>query len=218
MKTEKMSCADCGAAKCHMGDTNFTEFCPTGKMDPDFLNEIKQEYLDDEENLKLMQVSSDVEYEGYGNWPRVVEIAQFALRMGYKKIGLAACVGLLKEARVAAKVLRSYGLEVYGIGCKVGMIPKQDMGIPEEHNATGMSICNPIMQATLLAEHGTEFNVVIGLCVGHDTLFIKHSDAPVTYLIVKDRVLAHNPAAALYQSSMYYRRIMEPGFPPERPR
>lgn len=204
MKTEKMSCADCGAAKCHMGDTNFTEFCPTGKMDPDFLNEIKQEYLDDEENLKLMQVSSDVEYEGYGNWPRVVEIAQFALRMGYKKIGLAACVGLLKEARVAAKVLRSYGLEVYGIGCKVGMIPKQDMGIPEEHNATGMSICNPIMQAALLAEHGTEFNVVIGLCVGHDTVFYKYSKAPVTTLVCKDRVLGHNPVACLYVADSFY--------------
>ena len=60
--------------------------------------------------------------------------------------------------------------------------------------------------------------MIVGLCVGHDTLFIKHSDAPVTYLIVKDRVLAHNPAGALYQSSMYYRRIMEPGFPSERPR
>lgn len=30
----------------------------------------------------------------------------------------------------------------------------------------------------------------------------KHSQAPVTTLVVKDRVLAHNPAGALY--SAYY--------------
>ena len=124
--------------------------------------------------------------------------------MGYKKIGVAFCVGLLKEARVAVKVLRSYGLEVYGAGCKVGKISKQTMGIPEEQNDTGCSICNPVMQADLLAKQGTEFNVVIGLCVGHDTLFYKYSKAPVTTLCCKDRVLAHNPVAALYVADSFY--------------
>ena len=36
-------------------------------------------------------------------------------------------------------------------------------------------------------------NFLVGLCVGHDSLFIKYSEAPRTTLVTKDRVLAHNP-------------------------
>jgi uncharacterized metal-binding protein len=100
-----------------------------------------------------------------------------------------------------------------------GEIDKTSVGIPEDvkvHPGCHESLCNPIVQAKILNAKQTDLNVIVGLCVGHDTLFIKHSEAPVTYLIVKDRVLAHNPAGALYQRGMYYRRIMEPGFPPHR--
>jgi uncharacterized metal-binding protein len=45
-------------------------------------------------------------------------------------------------------------------------------------------------------------NLVVGLCVGHDMLFTKRSEAPVTTFVVKDRVLAHNPVGAIY--SGYY--------------
>ena len=70
-------------------------------------------------------------------------------------------------------------------------------------------MCNPILQAKKLNEAKTDLNVVIGLCVGHDSLFYKYSDALCTALITKDRVLAHNPAAALYTSNTYYRRLMK---------
>ena len=60
-----------------------------------------------------------------------------------------------------------------------------------------------------LAEAGTELNVVIGLCVGHDSLFFQHSRVPTTVLVVKDRVTGHNPVAALYTSRSYYRRLRE---------
>jgi len=52
-----------------------------------------------------------------------------------------------------------------------------------------------------------ELNVLIGLCVGHDSPFFGYSEAPVTVLMVKDRVTGHNPAAALYSSESYYRRL-----------
>ena len=68
-------------------------------------------------------------------------------------------------------------------------------------------MCNPIAQAELLNHVGTEFNVVVGLCIGHDTLFMMHSKAPVTYLIVKDRVTGHNPAVAIYASSYFRTRL-----------
>jgi uncharacterized metal-binding protein len=64
--------------------------------------------------------------------------------------------------------------------------------------------CNPKMQALLLGKKKTDLNIIVGLCMGHDIVFTANSSAPVTTLIVKDRVLAHNPAGAIY--SGYYRR------------
>ena len=203
MDVKKMSCADCANPLCNSDRTDYTEFCLTGNMDPEFLEEVTKRY-EDPENLKFMQTAASVEFDGYCEWPRVREICEFAKRMGYKKIGIATCVGLLKEARTFAKILRSYGFEVFGVGCKVGKVSKQDLGIPEKCNAIGKSICNPIMQAAELEKEGTEFNVVIGLCVGHDSMFYKYSKAPVTTLVTKDRVLAHNPAAALYTCEGFY--------------
>jgi len=69
-------------------------------------------------------------------------------------------------------------------------------------------MCNPIAQAKILNNEGTEFNIMVGLCVGHDSLFFKYADAPTTVLIAKDRVFGHNPAAALYLSDSYYRKLM----------
>ena len=67
-------------------------------------------------------------------------------------------------------------------------------------------MCNPIAQAVLLNEQKTQLNIVVGLCVGHDSLFYKYSDAMVTTLITKDRVLAHNPAGAVYCAEGYYKK------------
>jgi uncharacterized metal-binding protein len=70
-------------------------------------------------------------------------------------------------------------------------------------------MCNPILQAFILNEEETNFNVLVGLCVGHDSLFFKYSEAFSTVLIAKDRVLAHNPAGALYTSGIYYSRLFK---------
>ena len=65
-------------------------------------------------------------------------------------------------------------------------------------------MCNPAGQAQLLNEAKTQLNALCGLCVGHDAIFAKISEAPVTTLIAKDRVLAHNPVGAIY--SAYIRK------------
>ena len=65
-------------------------------------------------------------------------------------------------------------------------------------------MCNPIAQALLLNEQHTQFNLALGLCVGHDALFCKYSDALVTTLAAKDRVLGHNPLAAVYCAEGYF--------------
>jgi uncharacterized metal-binding protein len=63
------------------------------------------------------------------------------------------------------------------------------------------------MQAEMLNRAGTELNLIVGLCIGHDILFTQHSDAPVSTLVVKDRMSGHNPIAPLY--SAYFLEILD---------
>ena len=141
----------------------------------------------------------------------------FAHKIGAKKLGIATCIGLIEESRTLAKILRINGFEVVGVACKVSTTKKVDIGIPEECNKTGPIMCNPILQAELLNDEETDLNLIMGLCVGHDSLFIKHSKALVNSVVTKDRVLGHNPAVCLYQANGYYKKLLEPQQPPVRP-
>ena len=203
------SCIDCGVESCEKLDGKNPPFCLTTHMDGDLLRETMALYTEDEENAAVTRASAEVETEYYCKATRIEEIVHFAGRMGYKKIGIATCIGLLNEARIAARVFRKAGFEVYGAACKVGSQMKTSVGLPETCEAVGAVMCNPILQAKLLNQARTDLNVVIGLCVGHDSLFYKYSDALVTTLVTKDRVLGHNPAAALYQAHSYYSRLLE---------
>jgi uncharacterized metal-binding protein len=135
--------------------------------------------------------------------------------MNYNKLGIAFCTGLFPEARTLTKVLEAQGFDVVSVVCKVGQSQKETLGIRQEDKiriGQFESMCNPIVQATILNEQKTDFNILVGLCVGHDSLFFKYSEAFCSVLIVKDRVLGHNPAAALYTSETYYARSLRPGF------
>ncbi len=204
-KFKGLSCVDCGKARC-INPEKLPEYCLTGRIPPEVKADAMSQY-EKEENRAIMAAAADVEYTGYCQWPRVKEVVEFAKRMGYKKIGIATCVGLLNESRTLAKILRSHGFEVFGIGCKAGTVLKTDVGIDEKNNAVGCNMCNPILQAKMLNHEGTQLNVVVGLCVGHDSLFYKYSEAVTTTLIAKDRVAGHNPAAALYTAESYYGRL-----------
>jgi len=121
-------------------------------------------------------------------------------------------LGSIGETRLFGKILKANGFEYRAVLCKVGSVDKTEVGIPEELKLKPGQFegsCNPIMQARMLNEWKSDLNVVIGLCVGHDSMFCRHSDAPATTLIVKDRVLGHNPVAALYTSGSYYKKVME---------
>jgi uncharacterized metal-binding protein len=147
--------------------------------------------------------------------PRVQEVCEFAHKMGYRKLGVAFCVGLSREARTAADILKAQGFSVASVMCKCGGVPKEAIGVADEEKVmigTFESMCNPIVQATILNEDKTDFNILVGLCVGHDSLFFKYSHAYTTVLIAKDRVLGHNPAAALYTTRSYYAWLLRPGF------
>ena len=207
---ERRTCADCSTKGCDGKGRGRPEFCMTDDM-PEGLLERSLECYRDGEDGRILRIAATVEHDGYLRWCRVQETMVFARRMGYRRIGIATCVGLLKETRTLASILRSNGFEVFGIGCKAGMVSKTDVGIDPECCEVGPNTCNPVLQAEVLNHEGTDLNIVMGLCVGHDCLFIKHSDAPVTVLVVKDRVLANNPAGALYTADSYYRRLSDIG-------
>ena len=186
----KADCARCKDKECYDGKDCYG-----------LAGEAKGGYSEDE--VASMRVSGDIEAEHYMKLTRIEELALYASRMGMRRIGIAFCVGLSDEARVVADVLASKGLEVHSVCCKVCGIDKDDMGVVKMHGDGKEAVCNPVGQAMCLEKCGTELNVIVGLCVGHDILFTERSHAPVSTLIVKDRVLAHNPVGAIY--SAYYK-------------
>jgi uncharacterized metal-binding protein len=176
----------------------------------ELLAEVERAYLEDEDLRSFALAAARTEAGGYCVEPRVEEIISFAKRIGAQRIGIASCIGLMREARLLAGILEANGLEPLSVCCKVGSIDKRKIGLRDDEQirpGTYEPLCNPVAQARLLDDAGAELNVVVGLCVGHDSLFFQHSRAPVTVLVAKDRVTGHNPAAALYTSHSYYKRL-----------
>jgi uncharacterized metal-binding protein len=216
-------CALCKPKYCHEGiteDAKLPGFCPM-KNFKGLVQNVKKKYA--AEDIKDFFLSAALtEKEAYDEKfareqgkiipvrPRIKEIAEFAKKIGAKKIGMAFCSGLGDEASRAHAILDGHGLDVVSVICSCGGIDKEEVGIPSEYKIRSPenfeSACNPILQAELLNEAGTAFNVLVGLCVGHDMLFTKHSVAPVTTLIVKDRFTGHNPIISLY--TRYHRNII----------
>lgn len=200
------TCANCAIKACYSGDLEkMPKNCPMQNMEAyDGLENI---YLEDE-NHKIFLESAFVEKSGYRKWNRVRETIDFIKRMEYQNVGIAFCTGLQKEAAILNKLLRDNGIKTTTIICKNGGYSKERFGVPEEMKLKGCgyeAACNPIGQAKMLELAGTDFNIVFGLCVGHDTLFFKYTNTPFTVLVVKDRVLGHNPCVALYGADYYFK-------------
>lgn len=211
MLNQTYSCIDCGVSSCSTRDGKNPPFCLTTPLTEDELTQLATLYQQ-EENRKFSLAAAEVEAEHYCAYTRVEETIAFAKKMGFRKIGIAACIGLKEEARIFAQILRQNGFEAYGAICKVGSMEKTaTFGFsPMPGCPVGNVMCNPILQAKLLNDAKVDFAVVMGLCCGHDTLFYQYAEVPVTTLVVKDRVLGHNPVQALYQARAYYRkRLME---------
>ena len=198
------TCASCTVRACRSGDKdNLPKNCPI--REEDLVGQVLEKYHQPE-NQEFYVTSSSIEAMGYGEWVRVRETMEFCRRMGYHKLGLAFCGGLHEEAKILAKILRDNGFEVVSVVCKVGAVDKCQAGMTDEQKVNPGKyepMCNPIMQAELLNKEKTQFNIVLGLCVGHDSLFYKYSEAMLTTLVAKDRVLQHNPVGALYGAEKY---------------
>lgn len=200
------TCAMCKKHSCRSGDLeNAPKNCPCNEEDTQ--TEIRKLY-EEEENADIARNSALVEAEGYCQKSRLEEIIDFANKCNFKKLGVAFCIGLSKEAEILCSILKENGFDVTSVICKNGSIPKEFINIKDTQKinpSTYEPMCNPIGQAILLNKSKTQLNIILGLCVGHDSLFIKYSDAPITVFAVKDRVLAHNPVGALYLAESYYK-------------
>jgi uncharacterized metal-binding protein len=208
----ELKCAICRVQACREapGAKPLPDFCPAIN-ETTALAKTRQIYQSDFETQRLARSAAQVEAEGYCHWPRVREVMEFACRTGVSHLGIATCIGLIHEASILQKILERNGFQVSSVCCKVGSIPKEEISLKDEekiHPGHFEALCNPIGQARLLNEAGTGLNIAVGLCVGHDSIFFRHSNAPVTVLIAKDRVTGHNPAAALYTSHSYYRQLI----------
>ena len=216
-------CAVCKTKLCTQGLTDeklLPSYCPTMNF-KELIDDVKIKYRS-KKIKNFFQCSALLEKECYDEKaareegrivplrPRIREVAEFAKKIDAQKIGLAFCSGLHEEANRVNNILEGHGLEVVSVMCSCGAIDKKDAGLPGEYKIRRPenfeASCNPLMQAELLNRAGTAFNVIVGLCVGHDMLFTKYSEAPVTTLIVKDRFTGHNPVITLY--SRYHRDLV----------
>ena len=221
-------CARCPVTVCASRERKVSEgapeidkapvFCPMKNM-PEVIKKALGEY-DNPELKEFARLASLQEFECYEHLPdgvrtkipRVEELVHFARKCGYKRLGIAHCGGLNYEARLLMNLLENKGFEVATVSCKVGATPKESLGLTPEQKIGGPenweSMCNPIAQAEIINNLNVDFAIMLGLCIGHDTLFIKYCRVPMTVIAVKDRVFGHNPLAALYLSGSYYRRLM----------
>ncbi len=219
---QPLSCAKCTKRVCPgAAYLDGPENCPT-RTRADVVQEMMARYREKDVS-EFARTAALVEGSAYTQVPwsasptplttRLEEIIQFALKMRYKKLGVAFCVGLANEAEVLIPLLENCGFDVVSVCCKAGGVAKEELGVRDDEKINPghyESMCNPICQAELLNREGTNFNIMLGLCVGHDSLFLKHASAMTTVFAVKDRLLGHNPLAALYLSRSYYRRLRSP--------
>jgi uncharacterized metal-binding protein len=213
MSKISVDCSKCLSQACWSSDPAAgPSFCPA-KTKTEAISSALKLYFDDPGTREMAIAAARTEGRSYMKWTRVEDTIDFAREMGYKKLGIATCIGLMAEDRILQKILTVHGFDVTSVCCKCGAVPKEDIGLLDSEKAkpgTFEPICNPVAQAKILEDAGTELNILLGLCVGHDTLFTKHSKAPVTTLVAKDRITCHNPNAVLHGTSFYYKRLLSP--------
>jgi len=216
-------CARCAVPKgrraCDSHDGAAPRGCPT-RFAHGELEAARRRYKDDalRDFARLASCQEAAGYRGRPHAPtpdltRIEEVCQFADRAGFHRLGLAFCAGLVDEAQSLDRIFTARGFQVVSAVCKVGAVAKEELGLDDGDKirpGTFEPMCNPIAQAELLNAAATDLNILLGLCVGHDALFLRHAEAPCTVLAVKDRVLGHNPLAALYTSGSYYARLLQP--------
>jgi len=212
MGKDSPQCAKCTVLRCRSKEKNkkVPTSCPTEKY-PDLVKEAMDKFMLPENQAVnqgwlglISKVMTPENPRERLSWTRVDEIMEYAKIRGMKRLGIATCYALIPESRSLSEILEANAFEVVSVSCLCGEVNPQDLCMP------GNIFCNPIMQAEVLNQEKTELNMMVGLCLGHDILFLRYSKAETTPLVVKDRALGQNPVAALYlnQSPFYKDRFI----------
>ena len=208
---------DCAAGGVNLGRTGgkneSVDGCPMNTSE-DILLKASRLYEETKELREMARAAAIVEATGYMKWTRIEDTIEFARLMGFNKLGIACCAGLRREGAVLESILKKNDFEVVSAICKTGAVPKEKLGLADNQKVRPgrfEAMCNTVAQAMLLDSAGSQLNIMVGLCVGHDAIFAKNSKAPVTTLVAKDRVLCHNPVAALYNHQGYYQAKLYEG-------
>lgn len=183
-----MKCAKCEDKKCK---EHGSECTPK-----------REEYIDRYKtgNRKLVESSYEVTSDTKAKANRVQELILFSKKMNYKRLGIAFCKGLSKEAKVLNDILEKEGFDVVSVCCKIDDIDKSEIDVKKINDTNSPEVsCNPYAQADVLNNANVDLTVTVGFCMGHDILFYKNIKTPVTPLIVKDRVYGHKTIEALKQ-------------------
>ena len=212
MENKGPQCAKCTVLRCGAAEKTgkIPSSCPTVAY-ADLTRETKEKYRLPENQAVLLGwhglmsrvMDPGKPWEKF-SWTRVDEVMEYARIRKMKRLGIATCYALLPESKLLSDLLEANGFEVVSVSCLCGEIDPHYMGM------SGNVFCNPVMQAEVLNREKTELNLMVGLCVGHDILFLRYCKGETTPLIVKDRALGHNPVAALYlsQNRFYRDRFM----------
>jgi len=227
-KVIKLSqCAECNVRNkiCTQEDGHGPDFCPTINLTHVVRDSLKEYERAEIKEFALYATIQEGEcyanrgtqhpYVVYPTKTRIQETIEFANKLGFKRLGIAFCGGLRNEARILSEILKEQGFDVASVICMIGRTPKEFLDIREDQKVSVgefESMCSPITQAKVLNEVTTDFNIIFGLCVGHDSLFMRYSHALCTTLVTKDRVTGHNPLAALNLHRSYYRRLKKQKF------
>lgn len=181
-----MNCLACREKSCRTGVS-----CGRETASPEAAADA---YREPEEQRIVRAAAGLVDGGRAGTLSRLEELAEFASAMGYRKIGLAYCFGMEREAEAVAEFLETRGLNVFGVSCTAGALGQDRINGASSIRGVG---CNPIQQAREINARGPGLTVTMGLCLGHDILFNRHVEGDVTNLVVKDRIHAHAPLEAL---------------------
>lgn len=189
-------CATCRTAASFRGDqSKMPSTCPT--LTKAEIAKDTSPYLEEDLHA-LMVIADDTPKTADGILRnRVEELIHFAKGRSLQRIGIAFCVSMIREAQRLGTILSEAGLDPQLICCRVGAIDYSEIGLLKAHPERFAAICNPVAQARLLNEAHVDLVVQLGLCIGHDLVLQEVCDAPVTTLVVKDRVFDHQPIKAL---------------------
>ena len=190
------ACSVCVTAACLRGDADrMPPACPTRTR-----AEVARDTLPyaDAAMRNEMSVADSAPFADDGSLRnRVEELAFYAKAQGFRRIGIAFCVSLIKEAQQLGRLLREQDLETELVCCRVGAIDYDEIGLKKAQSDRFAAICNPVAQARLLNARSVNLVAQVGLCIGHDLILQRECDAPVTTLVVKDRVFDHHTIRAL---------------------